>query len=122
MTTSLFSGADGFHNTKADAFRHAFFNAINSRDTRDFVARAFSVAHESEVPDHLDLERQMDLFNNNVGHLIGQPLWFESNAYVSEIVMNRLNNGELLYLSPLEAVVPPNFGINANTQLTPTNQ
>ena len=61
-------------NDKSDAFRHSFFNAINTRDinggilisARDIV-RMFGKAHESEVPDNLIKERQMDLFNNDVG-------------------------------------------------------
>ena len=110
-------------NDKSDAFRHAFFNAMNSNDAGDAVARLFSTAHESEVPVNLVLEVQMDLHNNDVGHTIGDDAgFFVSDQELSNSVYLELLAGNLFYLSPLDSVVPPNFGINSNTQLTPTNQ
>ncbi|SHE63271.1 hypothetical protein SAMN05444278_103218 [Psychroflexus salarius] len=110
-------------NDKSDAFRHAFFNAMNSNDAGDTIARLFSTAHESEVPAHLILEVQMDLHNNDIGHLIGDNAsFFVSDQDLSDSVYTELLNGNLRYLSPLGPVIPPNFGINPSTQLTPTNQ
>ncbi len=110
-------------NDKSDAFRHAFFNAMNSNDAGDYVARLFSIAHESEVPPNLDLERQMDLHNNDQGHTIGDDAsFFVSDQELSDSVYQVLLDGLLFYLSPLGPVVPPNFGINGSTQLTPTDQ
>lgn len=109
-------------NDKSDAFRHAFFNAMNSNDAGDTVARLFSNAHESEVTSNLILEVQMDLHNNNVGHTIGDDASiFVSDQDLSSSVYQSLLNGLLVYLSPLDAVIPPNFGINSSTQITPTN-
>ena len=110
-------------NDKSDAFRHAFFNAMNSNDAGDTVSRLFSTAHESEVPANLILEVQMDLHNNNVGHIIGDNAsFFVSDNDLSNSVYSELLAGNLFYLSPLDDIIPPNFGINASTQLTPTNQ
>ncbi|WP_299126849.1 hypothetical protein [uncultured Winogradskyella sp.] len=110
-------------NDKSDAFRHAFFNAMNSNDAGDTVARLFSTAHESEVPANLILEVQMDLHNNDIGHTIGEDAsFFVSDQDLSNSVYSQLLAGNLFYLSPLDLVTPPNFGINASTQLTPTNQ
>ncbi len=110
-------------NDKSDAFRHAFFNAMNSNDAGDTVARLFSTAHESEVPANLILEVQMDLHNNDIGHTIGDDAsFFVSDQELSNSVYSELLSGNLFYLSPLDPVVPPNFGINSSTQLTPTNQ
>jgi hypothetical protein len=109
-------------NDKSDAFRHAFFNAMNSNDAGDTVARLFSNAHESEVTSNLILEVQMDLHNNNVGHTIGDDASiFVSDQDLSSSVYQSLLNGLLVYLSPLDAVLPPNFGINSSTQIIPTN-
>lgn len=110
-------------NDLSDAFRHGFFNAMNSNDVPDIVARLFSFAHETETPANLFLEVQMDLHNNNIGHIIGKNAsLFVSDQELSNSVFSLMLEGSLLNLSPLDTVVPPNFGINASTQLTPSNQ
>lgn len=110
-------------NDKSDAFRHAFFNAMNSNDAGDFVARKFSNAHESETPPNLILEKQMDLYNNNIGHNIGSNASaLISDQELSNLVYQSLIWGSLRYLSPLGVMIPPNFGITSSTQLIPTNQ
>jgi len=97
-------------------------SAMNSNDAGDTVARLFSNAHESEVTSNLILEVQMDLHNNNVGHTIGDDASiFISDQDLSSSVYQSLLNGLLVYLSPLDAVLPPNFGINSSTQIIPTN-
>jgi len=55
-------------NDKSDAFRHAYYNVINTNVVGIDIAKLFSDAHESEVPTPLIKETQMDLFNNNIGH------------------------------------------------------
>ena len=118
-------------NDKSDAFRHAYFNALNTRSAKvaivgngAAVVRLFGEAHESEEPINLQLEVQMDLNNNDVG------INFCSNCYpgsttdqtISDGIMQLLINGGLIYLNPLTyPIAPPNFGINNLTQLTPTN-
>lgn len=142
--TRLRFGSNGL-NDKSDAFRHAFFNAINERDcgkdpnSRESIAKMFSDAHESEVPPELILEKQMDLFNNAVGHDIGNVMFpiFTSDASLSEATMNKLSGGELRYLQPLDKTISPPFDLNRDgiqdcpvclngiisaTKLTPTNQ
>lgn len=115
-------GNNGINN-KSDAFRHAFFNAMNTNDVGDIVARKFSNAHESETPPNLILEKQMDLHNNNIGHNIGSNAsTFISDQELSNLVYQSLIWGSLRYLSPLTAVIPPNYGITSSTQLIPTNQ
>ena len=69
------------------------------------------------------LEKQMDLFNNNVGHTIGaNASFFVPDSSLANSVYQNLLNGSLVYLSPLGPITPPNFGINNSTQITPTNQ
>lgn len=145
-------------NDKRDAFRHAFFQAINTRDVpgRIFpnpisgsaIVTLFANAHESEVPTQLQLEKEMDLFNNNIGISYCWNCWVTSNNSIADALMVKLNNGELRYLRPIwgakfkttgELINPngdPNFwgpngsnvpslathGIIPSTQITPTNQ
>ncbi|HMV07607.1 MAG TPA: hypothetical protein PKL56_13955 [Cyclobacteriaceae bacterium] len=136
-------GNDGL-NDKSDAFRHCFFNAMNQRDcgkdpNLNSIAKKFGDAHESETPAALDLERQMDLYNNAIGHIIGDVMFpaFTSDKSLAEEAMTRVTNGGLRYLSPLDHVASKRYdsnrdgiqdcptcrnGITSATQLTPTNQ
>ena len=132
-TTNRF-GTNGI-NDRSDAFRHAYFNAMNSNDAGDFVSRLFSNAHESEVPSSLILEKTMDLFNNNIGHTVGSNAsFFVSNVELSNQIYQKILDGDLRYLSPIN-YSDPNFwdnpltanpddghhGITSSTQLIPTN-
>ena len=61
-------------NDKKDAFRHAFFNAINTRDVLlskgvpgRVIVRLFGKAHEQTNPPGPALEKEMDLYNNDRG-------------------------------------------------------
>lgn len=143
-------GLGGGTNDKKDAFRHAYFNAINTRDVppgiRPFyvpgseIVRLFGQAHESEVPSVLELEKQMDLHNNEVGI---NYCWncfpgVSSNSSIADAILTRLNNGELRYLKPLDFVLRPQYDQNRDkiqdcptctngiipgvTSLVPTNQ
>jgi hypothetical protein len=142
------SGLPGPLNGKQDAFRHAFFNAINTRDvparligpgatSGSNIVRLFAAAHESSTPSQLNLEKQMDLFNNEVGISYCWNCWTTSNNNIRNAILTKLNNGELRYLVPLlEPSQDPNFsgtggtdnprtathGITTNTSLKPTNQ
>ncbi len=78
----------------------------------------------------------MDLFNNSVGITYGQSLGFwTSVSALADGVYDKVTNGELLYLKPID-LSDPNFwgtgglsnpntathGITSSTALTPTNQ
>lgn len=113
-------------NHKPDAFRHAYWLALNTQDIGP-LAYIFGCAHESEVPLELALERQMDLYNNDVGIAIGYLHYFSSEHHTAEIVHAAVLNGEMKYLSPLDIVASPNYpiglnGIISTTQLIPTSQ
>lgn len=124
-------------NDESDAFRHSFFNAMNSNDAGDRIARLFSNAHESENPLSLILEKEMDIFNNNVGHLIGDDAnIFISDNDLSNLVYMGFTNGDLRYITPLDFIASPNYdangdgiqdcstclnGILPSSVLTPTN-
>jgi hypothetical protein len=123
------------HNDKGDAFRHAYFNALNVRSVKTEIVKAFGDAHEIGVPSEFALEVEMDLFNNEIGRIIGNQNWTKSDQELSNTVMNQLNIGDMKYLSPIDYVDPcfypdvscPNHpngthGILPSTQLIPTNQ
>lgn len=57
------------HNGRGDAFRHALFSALNSRDLGIDLAKRLGDAHELH-PAETPLGREMDLFNNDVGRKI----------------------------------------------------
>lgn len=129
-------GSNG-RNDKSDAFRHAYYTLINSKVVGISTAELFSDAHESEVPNALLKEKQMDLFNNNVGHQSISGNGDKSLSELSNIIFTKLVNGNLRYLSPLNFVSSPLYdanrdgvqdcpncanGITSATVLTPTNQ
>jgi hypothetical protein len=133
-------------NSKKDAFRHAFFQAINARDcpgsvlpvflTGSQIVDLFADAHESDVPPQLSLEKTMDMFNNDVGinYCWNCIPFYNTNKSIGNEIKTKLDNGELRYLKPLDLNDPnweDNFGVNPATatngitpatQLTPTNQ
>ncbi len=112
-------------NDKSDAFRHAYYNIINTKVVGINMAKLFSDAHESETPSALIKEKEMDLFNNNVGQ---QSLLGNSNlslTQLADLIYQKILNGNLRYLKPID-YNDPNFiythGITINTLLIPTNQ
>jgi hypothetical protein len=128
-------------NDKADAFRHAYFQAINVRDITPngiMITRMFAEAHESEVPPPLQKEKVMDLFNNEVGIELANVQSFNglftSNATFITLIQQLLSQGELQYLTPLNHLDPYWYtgpdrtpktatnGITAATLIKPTNQ
>ena len=52
----------------SDAFRHTFFNALNSWSLGEELAREFGIAHECETDS--DNATKMDLHNNEIGYNI----------------------------------------------------
>ena len=105
MTEALF-GKNGW-NVKSDAFRHCYFNILNSISCGDVMARRFGNAHE-ERSDQNALEKRMDLHNNKVGYDIFKKYSGLDKRSASNKAMDALNNGDLLY--------------EKNGELIPTNQ
>ena len=112
-------------NDKADAFRHAYFNALNARDcgrNRDgqSYAKLFSDAHESEDPAILHLERTMDLYNNSIGIDVGHSYFipiFVGDQTVANDIYDKLVAGELKYLKPLNFVASPLYDVNPKDKI-----
>jgi hypothetical protein len=121
--TALSTGLPGEVNGKQDAFRHAFFQALNTRDvppriygyaaaSTPQIVSMFAIAHESEVPPVLRLEKEMDIFNNNAGIVYCWNCWGTSNATIRNGIMSKLNNGDLKYINPLNFVLSKAYDDN----------
>ena len=120
-------------NDVSDAYRHAYFNALNTREMGTWLAKKLSDAHESETPERWSLEVKMDKFNNSLGHQVGNLYHNATDIQLSNIIFDRIKNGKGVYLNPINRNDPnyrdnlmtpePNdgtHGISSLTKLTPT--
>jgi hypothetical protein len=98
---------------KADAVRHAFWNALNQSDVGEYMANLFATAHEvgatkpaSTSQAVWDLNMQMDLNNNAIGRAFGVPysrddlasvIWGNFKFEVDNYTAGALYNG-LVYI------------------------
>jgi hypothetical protein len=119
---SLYPGT--VHNGKGDAYRHAYFSALNSKSLGLDLAKRLGDAHENN-PNQPNLERAMDLKNNHIGRDLFvwlHQLGFDVD-YFREILAIKLaqmmDNGELWHLSPLG---PKGEVIPGVTELVRVNQ
>lgn len=71
-------------NTKADAFRHAYWNILLSKYVSEEFAEAFTTAHESNS-EHPD-QTAMDLHNNKIGRAIAQRFPDASDTELADIL------------------------------------
>lgn len=81
----------------ADAFRHAFFSAMNARDLGEGIAREFGFAHEVSFSEN-NSSRTMDLFNNEQGFKIYSITSDKSNNNLMKNVFNHLEHGGLIMI------------------------
>jgi len=99
-----------------------------------------TLALARETPIILNLEKLMDLQNNEFGLVRGDENRLANNQTISDLIFQAILDGDLVYLSPIDYTgytIPgstfwdnpttpePNdghHGITASTSLTPTNQ
>ena len=119
VDTSVYTHA---HNGKGDAFRHAYWNALDAAEFGAFFTKVFTDAHEWNSGNH-PLETAMDFHNNGVGRLIGENYSFTTpDSVIEAMVHTFLGNGDLKYLSPL-GESQNNYGqILQSTTIKFTNQ
>ncbi len=107
-------------NTKGDAFKHTFWNALSTVYIGEALTEQLTTAHENILydPNYLNhfKETQMDYHNNAQGRQIAY-----GSGILYQLVQNALDNGNLRYLSNL---IFQNGFWNATdaSQLIPTNQ
>ncbi|MNL05395.1 hypothetical protein D3C87_1259860 [compost metagenome] len=94
--------------SKADAFRHTLFNALNTVGLGHDLAKSLGDAHELNPGTALGI--QMDLWNNAQGRAAGlaTPVLFDTQARSIYAIQELMDAGKLRYIS--------------NGELTPSNQ
>jgi hypothetical protein len=107
---------ESFYNGNGDAVRHAFWNALATVRLGEALTKKLTDAHESD-PFEADYpnqykERDMDLFNNNVGREIASK-----SGRLFQLIEEALKSGNLRKLSNLA----PNRRATDTSQLIPTN-
>jgi len=99
-------------NTKADAFRHAYWMALNTISESESLAREYGIAHESETPTLLYQEKDMDLFNNEVGIEIGKA--YTDLSSLADYIYGKILEGKMKYLYPLDYNQSPRYDANGD--------
>ena len=95
-TASSLYKAETLYLGNGDAFRDAYWNALNLKSVGADIAKAFANAHESETPEGND--KTMDLRNNTVDRNIGRIYSNSSNATIKNKVIEAVNQGRLYRL------------------------
>lgn len=95
-----------------DAFRHAYWNALNARDIGADNATPFATIHETGMtnpandpssPEYDPVAIEMDLFNNDIGRKIGAFNPDATDEELAALVMQALANGELKVITNIGA-------------------
>ncbi|MFT3893683.1 MAG: hypothetical protein QM730_18800 [Anaerolineales bacterium] len=95
-TYDLFSDFDdgAMHNSPSDAFHHAYWSALITREFGADFANQFTMAHEGR-PFSERNEAFMDLHNNQVGIGIASANPNATDAELQAAVLDKLYNGQL---------------------------
>jgi|TARA_B110000967_G_scaffold121007_1_gene123647 hypothetical protein len=97
----------GIGNGKADAFRHAFWNAQGTAEFGSVVMKIFADAHEWGEN---GLSVTMDFYNNHKGRVIGDNYNFlTSETIISAAILKAVYNGTLKYINNSGVLVPTNL-------------
>ncbi len=112
---------NSLYNGKGDAFRHAYWNALNVILLGDTLTASLTTAHENKPSSYSNdyKEKQMDLFNNEVGRTKSNWLSDGYNSLI-ESILHSISNGELRYLSNLLGGGSSGRA-TSSSQLIPTN-
>jgi hypothetical protein len=97
MTEDVY-GSNG-KGDESDAFRHAFFQAINTQDVGGRFTRKFSDAHEYSTPVDEKSDLYMDIHNNDVGIEVGKNNPDATHEELKVIILDKIKNGELLIIN-----------------------
>ena len=93
---------NSIYNGKGDAFRHAYWNALNVIDLGLALTEALTSAHEEKPPTYPYnyKEKEMDLYNNQIGRYRAD---FPSDGYstLEQSIQFAINTGALKYLNNL---------------------
>ena len=112
-------------NNNKDAFTHAYWNALCAKEIGYSEAKKFTDAHESPyLTGPVALESQMDLANNTYGLGLGQLHFRESDEFIANLIITKIQNGEFKRINNVD-YNDPNFqnngGLTPNSALVPTS-
>ncbi|MDP2542893.1 hypothetical protein CSC81_04475 [Tenacibaculum discolor] len=115
---------NSLYNGKGDAFRHAYFNGLNAILLGNTLAESLATAHEDRTApvgySNYYKEKQMDLFNNQIGR--DRKNWlFDGYSSLTKSILDALKTGKLRYLSNLKGGAASGRATNLS-KLTPTNK
>lgn len=75
-----------------DAFRHGCWNAYMTIMMDEIYAKMFADAHE-DTPNSVGIDKEMDLYNNEIGREDGLANKGNSYEYIAEVIMKRVSFG-----------------------------
>lgn len=78
-----------------DAFRHAYWNILLTREFGEEWTRQYTTAHEA-LPGNFAVREAMDLFNNEVGRQIATANPGVSKEKLGVLLRNMIDNGSLI--------------------------
>ncbi len=93
---SIYQGA-GAEDGHQDAFRHAYWNALLTREYGVEFAEAFATAHEG-VPGNPSDREAMDLYNNEVGRRIALENPDAGPEELARLIEQAIDDGELVVI------------------------
>lgn len=89
-------------NDCSDAFRHAYWNALNVQSIGLGSASLFGSAHECQLPS-TNLESEMDFLNNDIGRGIGFNNIGTSPDILADLILESLYQGQMKIISNLDS-------------------
>ena len=105
---SIGTGEHATWNNEADAFKHAYLSWYLTHNYGRGVAEWLGNMHEDETPNAPSYERNMDLWNNQIGREVPIDMWQrygdkmknftkeEISELASDLIMEKMKNGELI--------------------------
>ncbi len=85
------------NNGQRDAFRHAYWNALLTKNFGENWTKQFTTAHEGVPGNEADREA-MDLYNNEVGRAIATANPNASDAELAKLVSQAVNDGKMVVI------------------------
>ena len=85
-------------NTIGDAYRHAYFAALNTHNMGHTKAKYLGDAHECDTPSNELDQKQMDLHNNAWGYHYGSTISTITESHFYTTFMNSFNSGQIKIL------------------------
>jgi hypothetical protein len=110
----------GLTDGHADAFRHAYWNALMTQRYGEEWARDFATAHERNPSSH-NVPVGMDLHNNEVGRQIAQANPDASPEQLATLVEQAVKDGKMVVIDKNDTLVPSNETNPGETRETKNN-